>query len=152
MYYIDFPLLIVIIKYRGDFMRKTIIILCSVILVFLVAFFSLYFILTTPKNTGDFTVENYIEYIQNENFQTDNNYGKITDCKSAAIVGKKAIADRFENSEGGIFEWMGCSVQYDSENDAYYLRTYHINPNILGGAYDVIIKSDGTVLAIWGEE
>ena len=133
-------------------MRKTIIILCCVILVFLVAFFSLYFILTAPKNTGDFTVENYIEYIQNENFQTDNNYGKITDCKSAAIVGKKAIADRFENSEGGIFEWMGCTVQYDVENDIYYIRTYHINPNILGGAFDVIIKSDGTVLAIWGEE
>ena len=133
-------------------MRKTIIILCSVILVFLVAFFSLYFILTTPKNTGDFTVENYIEYIQNENFQTDNNYGKISDCKSAAIVGKKAIADRFENSEGGIFEWKGCTVQYDVENDIYYIRTYHINPNILGGAYGVIIKSDGTVLAIWGEE
>ena len=133
-------------------MRKTIIILCSVILVFLVAFFSLYFILTTPKNTGDFTVENYTEYIQNENFQTDNNYGIITDCKSAAIVGKKAIADRFENSEGGIFEWMGCTVQYDVENDTYYIRTYHINPNILGGAFNVIIKSDGTVLAIWGEE
>ena len=86
------------------------------------------------------------------NFQTDNNYGKITDCKSAAIVGKKAIADRFENSEGGIFEWMGCTVQYDVENDTYYIRTYHINPNIFGGAYDVIIKSDGTVLAIWGEK
>ena len=133
-------------------MRKTIIILCSVILVFLVAFFSLYFILTTPKNTGDFTVENYIEYIQNENFQTDENYGTITDWKSAASAGKNAIADRFENSEGGIFEWMGCSVQYDTENDIYYIRTYHINPNILGGAFDVIIQSDGTVLAIWGEK
>ena len=47
---------------------------------------------------------------------------------------------------------MGCAVQYDVENDIYYIRTYHINPNILGGAYDVIIKSDGIVLAIWGEE
>ena len=133
-------------------MRKTIIILCSVILVFLVAFFALYFILTAPKSTGAFSVDNYAEYIQNENFQTNENYGTITDWKSAAIAGKKAIADRFENSEGGIFEWMGCTVQYDVENDIYYIRTYHINPNILGGAYDVIIKSDGTVLAIWGEK
>ena len=133
-------------------MRKTIIILCSVILVFLVAFFSLYFILTTPKDTGDFSVDNYAEYIQNENFQTDNNYGKITDCKSAAIVGKKAIADRFENSDGGIFEWMGCSVQYDTEHDVYFVRTYHLAPFMMGGAYDVIIQSDGTVLAIWGEK
>ena len=133
-------------------MRKTIIILCSVILVFLVAFFALYFILTAPKSTGAFSVDNYAEYIQNENFQTNENYGTITDWKSAAIAGKKAIADRFENSEGGIFEWMGCSVRYDEESDAYYVRTDPVAPLVLGGAFDVIIQSDGTVLAIWGEK
>ena len=133
-------------------MKKAIIILSAIILVFLVAFFALYFILTAPKSTGAFSVDNYAEYIQNENFQTGNNYGKITDNKAAAITGKKAIADRFENSEGGIFEWMGCSVRYDGESDAYYVRTYHVAPFVLGGAFDVIIQSDGTVLAIWGEE
>ena len=133
-------------------MKKTIIILSAVILAFLVVFFSFYILLTTPKNTGDFSVDNYAEYIQNENFQTDKNYGTITDWKSAASAGKNAISDRFENSEGGIFEWMGCSVQYDVENDAYYIRTYHISPLMIGGAYDVIIKTDGTVLTIWGEK
>ena len=131
-------------------MRKTIIILCSVILVFLVAFFSLYFILTTPKNTGDFTVENYIEYIQNENFQTEQIYGKITDYKSAAAAGKKAISDRFENSEGGLFEWRGCSVRHDPKNNAYYVCTYQIFPPVMGGGFCVILRADGTVLAIWG--
>ena len=133
-------------------MKKAIIILSAIILVFLVAFFALYFILTAPKSTGAFSVDNYAEYIQNENFQTDENYGTITDWKSAVIAGKKAIADRFENSEGGIFEWLGCSVRYDEEGDAYYVRTYHVAPFVLGGAFDVIIQSDGTVLAIWGEK
>ena len=133
-------------------MKKAIIILSAIILVFLVAFFALYFILTTPKDTGAFSVDNYAEYIQNENFQTDANYGTITDWKSAAIAGKKAIAERFEYSEGGFFEWMGCSVQYDAESDAYYIRTYQIFTPVFGGAYDVIIQSDGTVLAIWGEK
>ena len=133
-------------------MKKAIIILSAIILVFLVAFFALYFILTAPKSTGAFSVDNYAENIQNENFQTDENYGTITDWKSAAIAGKKAIADRFENSEGGIFEWMGCSVRYDEESDAYYVRTYHVAPFVKGGAFDVIIQSDGTVHAIWGEK
>ena len=133
-------------------MKKAIIILSAIILVFLVAFFALYFILTAPKSTGAFSVDNYAEYIQNENFQTDENYGTITDWKSAVIAGKKAIADRFENSEGGIFEWRECSVRYDVESDAYYVRTYHVAPFVLGGAFDVIIQSDGTVLAIWGEK
>lgn len=132
-------------------MKKAIIISGSIILAIII-FFSFYFILTTPKDTGGFSVDNYAEYIQNEHFQTDNNYEKITDYKSAVAAGKKAIADRFENSNGGIFEWMGCSVQYDVENDAYYIRTYHLAPFVKGGAYDVIIKSDGTVLAIWGEK
>ena len=133
-------------------MKKAIIILSSIILVFLVAFLLSYFILTNPKNAGDFSIDNYAEYIQNEYFQTEINYGKITDYKSAAVAGKNAIADRFENSEGDILEWKGCDVLYDTENNAYYIRIYHINPFILGGAYDVIIQSDGTVLAIWGEK
>ena len=133
-------------------MKKVIIISGSIILAVLVVFFSLYFISITPKDTGKFSVDEFVEYIQNPHFQTDKNYGEIADYKSAAKAGKAAIAERFENSEGGIFEWMGCTVQYDVENDIYYIRTYHINPNILGGAFDVIIKSDGTVLAIWGEE
>ena len=133
-------------------MKKAIIISGSIILAVLVVFFSLYFISTAPKDTGDFSVDKFAEYIQNEHFQTDKNYGGITDFKSAAKVGKTAIAERFENSEGGLFEWMGCSVLYDEANDVYYVRTYHIAPFLKGGAYDVIIKSNGTVLAIWGEK
>ena len=133
-------------------MKKAIIISGSIILAVLVVFFSLYFVSTTPKDTGNFAVNEFAEYIQNEHFQTDKNYGEITDFKSAAKAGKTAIAERFENSDGSIFEWMGCSVQYDKANDVYYVRTYHIAPFMLGGAYDVIIQSDGTVLAIWGEE
>lgn len=133
-------------------MKKVITILGVIILALLVAFFSFYFILTTPKNTGDFSVDEFAEYIQNEHFQVDKKYGEITNYKSAAKAGKTAIAECFENSEGGIFEWMGCSVQYDKANDVYYVRTYHVAPFVMGGAYDVIIQSDGTVLAIWGEE
>ena len=133
-------------------MKKAIIISSSIILAVLVVFFSLYFISITPKDTGKFSVDEFVEYIQNPHFQTDKNYGKIADYKSAAKAGKAAIAERFENSEGGLFEWMGCNVQYDAENNAYYIRTFHINPLIFGGVYDVIIQSDGTVLAIWGEK
>ena len=133
-------------------MKKAITILGVIILALLVVFFSFYFILTTPKSTGDFSVDEFAEYIQNEYFQTDEKYGIITDYKSAAKAGKTAIAERFENSDGSIFEWMGCSVQYDEENDAYYVRTYHVAPFVLGGAFDVIIQSDGTILAIWGEK
>ena len=107
---------------------------------------------TAPKNAGSFSVDKFAGYIENEHFQTDKNYGKITDNTSAAAAGKTAISDRFENAEGSIFEWMGCRVRYDQECSAYYVRTFHVNPRVLGGAYDVIIQSDGTVLAIWGEK
>ena len=133
-------------------MKKAIIISGSIILAVLCVFFSLYFISTAPKDTGDFSVDEFAEYIQNEHFQTDKNYGEIIDYKSAAKAGKTAIAEHFENSDGSIFEWMGCSVQYDKANDVYYVRTYHIAPFVKGGAYDVIIQSNGTVLAIWGEK
>lgn len=133
-------------------MKKTITIFSAVVLCVIILFFCLYFALTTPKFTGDFSVNEFQEEMENINFQTEINYGKIGDYKSAASAGKKAIAERFDNSNGGIFKWMGCSVQYDAENDAYYIRTYHLAPRMMGGAYDVIIKADGTVLAIWGEK
>lgn len=132
-------------------MKKTIIVLSAIIFAFLVAFFSFYFISTAPKNAGDFAIEDYSEIIQDENFHTDDNYGEIADYKSAASAGKKAILETFENAKGGIFEWMGWSVQYNAEADAYCIRTYHIRP-MFGGAYGVIIQSDGTVMAIWGEK
>jgi hypothetical protein len=47
---------------------------------------------------------------------------------------------------------MDCAVRYDKENDAYYVRISHVIPLVKGGAYDVIIQSDGAVLAIWGEK
>ena len=133
-------------------MKKAIIISGSIILAIVVIFFSLYFIATTPKNAGDFSVGEFTEHIENKHFQTDKNYGKITDYKSAAAAGKTAILDRFENSEGGLFEWRGCSVKYDKASDTYYVQTYHLTPMMFGGGYGVILQSDGTVLAIWGEK
>ncbi len=133
-------------------MKKAIIIISSIVLAILVLFIVLYFALTAPRFAGDFSTNEFQEEVDNINFRTEINYGKIDDYKSAAKAGKNAIADRFENSDGGILEWMGCSVQYDDKNDAFYIRTYHVNPLVMGGAYNVIIQSDGTVIAIWGEK
>ena len=130
-------------------MKKTIITVGIVLLALLITLVSAYAIGTAPKNKGSFSVEDYAEYIAEPNFQTERTYDAVTDWKSAAKVGKQAILDRFgESAEGGLFEWMGCHVQYDKENDAYYVRIYHI----VGGAFDVILKADGTILTIWGEK
>ena len=133
-------------------MRKKSMAITSVILIILLVFFGVYFVLSAPKFAGNFTVSDFGEYLENEDFQTDINYGEITDYRIAANAGKKAIAECFENAEGGIFEWMGCFVYYDLESDTYYICTYHLLPFINGGAYDVILKSDGTILAVWGEK
>jgi hypothetical protein len=133
-------------------MKKAILIGISVILLIAIIFFAGYFILTTPKDSGDFSVNEYQENIENVHFKTDKNYGVITDYKSAAKAGKQAILDRFEDSAGGLFEWMGCDVRYDEKNNAYCVYTYHVNPLVMGGVYAVILQSDGTVLAIWGEK
>ena len=133
-------------------MKKAVIAIGLIVLIISVLFICLYFVLTAPKFTGNFSVNTYQSEIENDNYHTETNYGKINDYKSAASAGKKAITDRFENSKGGIFKWMGYSVQYDAESDAFYIRTYPLTPFMEGGTYDVIIQSDGTVLAIWGEK
>lgn len=134
-------------------MKKTIITVGIVLLALLITVVSAYAIGTAPKDKGSFSVEDYAEYIAEPNFQTVRTYDAVTDWKEAAKGGKQAIRDRFgESAEGGLFEWMGCHVQYDEANDAYYVRTYHLFPLVMGGAYDVILKADGTILTIWGEK
>ncbi len=131
-------------------MRKALIVIGSIILAVSVLFICVYFALTTPKFIGDFSVDEFRKEMDNVHFQTEINYGKIDDYKSAANAGKKAISDRFEDSDGSIFKWMGCSVQYDAENDSYHVSTFRLAFFMKGGGYKVILKSDGTVLAIWG--
>ena len=135
----------------GDVMKKTIII-TAVFLLIIIGVLSAYFISTSPKNKGEFCVDDYSEEIEEFSNVNSNNYGNISDWKSAAEVGKIAIEEIFgERAHGSFFKWMGCDVQYDPQKDVYYVRTYRI-ALIFGGAYDVIMKADGTVLAMWGEK
>ncbi len=113
----------------------------------------LYFTLTPPSYGGEFSVSDFTETIENTNFHTDKNYGTITDYESAASAAKAAITERFDWSDSTAADWKGCIVKYDKANDAYLVDTYDISalPKF-GGGHIVIIKSDGTVLAIWGEK
>lgn len=134
-------------------MKKTIITAASVVLIIIIGFFSAYFITTSPKNSGEFCVDEFSAEIEQFAFTDDENYGNISDYKSAAKVGRTVIDDSFgKNSNGSIFKWMGCDVQYDPQNEIYHVRIYHVDPNVKGGAYNAIIKSNGTILAIWGEK
>lgn len=133
-------------------MKKVVLLAGMILLGMAVVFFCAYFLATAPIHTGSFSVDQYAAYVRNQNFQTDRQYGAITDTFTAAQAGKTAITERFENATGGIWEWHGCHVQYDSEQDAYYVRTFRIAPMVNGGGYNVILRPDGTVLAIWGEK
>ena len=133
--------------------KKSIIVITAAILLLVIAGFSAYFILTSPKNDGEFSVDDFADTIKIFAYQGDQKYDAPTDYKSAGKIGIKAINEAYgKYSKNSIVDWMGCDVQYDEENETYYVRTYHFNPNLFGGAYDVIIKSDGTILAMWGEK
>ena len=50
------------------------------------------------------------DYIQNENFQTDKNYGKIIDFKSAAKAGEMAIPVVCNGRDFGLRNRLGFSA------------------------------------------
>ena len=133
-------------------MKKTAIITSTVILIIVIGFLCLYFAMTSTSYIGEFSVSEFEYEIDNPDFQSDINCGEITDFRTAAKMGKTVISECFENADGSIFRWMACDIMYDEVNDVYYIRTYRISPLLNGGAYDVIVQSDGTVLAVWGEK
>ena len=132
-------------------MKKKALIAGAIVLV-AITFVSLYFVFSTPRYTGAFSVGDYQEEMENIYFQTDESYGDISNYMSAAKAGKTAIAQRFETTEGHLFRWRGCSVQYDEENSTYLVSTYYVSPLRMGGRFCVILQSDGTVLSIWGDK
>ncbi|MBO5756807.1 MAG: hypothetical protein J6S28_03830 [Clostridia bacterium] len=134
-------------------MKKVWIVLAILVLVLIALFLSAYLIATAPMNTGEFSLDEFAWEIENFAFQGDQTYGEIDGWREAAKIGKNVIAEHYEAySEGSLLEWMGCSVKYDAQNDVYYVRTFHLTPFMMGGAYDVILRADGTVVALWGEK
>jgi hypothetical protein len=134
-------------------MKKILVICLCVVLIILIAVFVLYVFATAPKYEGEFLLEVYEEEIKNQNFQMETTYGEIIDYKFAAKVGQKAISDRFSDAESSLLKWRGCLVSYDKENDVYHVLSYPIAViPMFGGSYEVLIKSDGTILAIWGNK
>lgn len=133
-------------------MKKAFLIIGGIILLLAAAFICVYFIQTAPNDAGSFSVGEFSMETHHPEFQSDSNYGEITDFKTAARAGKQAVARRFDSYQSSFFHWMGCDVQYDQNKDAYHIRIYPLSSSVKGGAYDVILRSDGTVLAIWGEK
>ena len=120
------------------------------VLIIAVLYITAYFVFTMPINSGTFSKDEYYKELNNPEFKTDKVYEKITDMASAAKVGKKAIADRFENSESKLFSWKGCEVKYNDTDDIWCVRIFTFLG--FGGGYSVLFNSNGSVLAIWGEK
>ena len=112
----------------------------------------IYGYITAPRDAGDFLARDYADYISDIHCQSDQIYAPISDVKSAGKIGRKALADRFPASRNGLFRWMVCDVQYNERNDMWYIRANSRFAPELGGDYHVIMRANGTVVAIWGDK
>jgi len=100
---------------------------------------------------GSFSVDAYAAHIANPHFQTRYTYGPIENYRQAGQAGIQAVTDRFQ--EQVSLSLRGCIVYYDSQNDIWHVQLHWTSPLVtFGGGYSVLLKSDGTVLAIWGEK
>lgn len=134
-------------------MKKAWCICGAALLTLAVAFMASYILMTAPSDGGTFSLETYTDELANPDFQTTDVCEPVTDYRSAAAEGKKAMAAHFSVPEGNLWQWKGCLVEYDPLSDAYHVQWYRISLlPMFGGGHHVILKSDGTVLAIWGSK
>ena len=105
-------------------------------------------IYVTPQYEGEFVVEEYADKISNPNFHSGKTYAPITDKDSAVEVGKAAIIDRFgTQAEERIYR-----TKYHAEEDVWCISAQPKGIMVMGGSLYVLIRSDGTEVAIWGEK
>lgn len=103
------------------------------------------------RDGGTFAVEDYGEEIGNPYFQTMYSYSPVENYRQAGNAGIQAMADRF--GKDLAFELRGCNVCYDEGDDVWLVQLHIVSAvPMFGGGYSAILKSDGTVLAVWGEK
>lgn len=128
-------------------MKKGLLIIAVVLLSLCVLGGVAFAIYVTPQYEGEFVVEEYTDKISNPNFHSGKTYAPITDKGSAVEVGKAAIIDRFgTQAEERIYR-----TKYHAEEDVWCISA---QPKgiVMGGSLYVLIRSDGTEVAIWGEK
>lgn len=102
-----------------------------------------------------FSIEDFTAEINNPNFHTDIQYDSVHDYRSAVKVSKTVIADHFgpQSSGNDWFMWRSLTVRHNKENDIWHVSSGIIFPPLMfGGGYDVLIASDGKVIAVWGSK
>ena len=136
--------------------KKAVLITLVILLVLLILIgslpFLLYGLIVTPRFKGDFSVEGYTAYIEEERYQSDLTYGKVENKTEVVKAAKKAFADRFDDNDGLLSPRM-YSIYHDKEADVWLVESHSallLLPFALGGGHYLLLNSDGTVLAIWG--
>ncbi len=100
---------------------------------------------------GEFKIEDYKKEIEEFGPLFNKNKGADIKTREDAIEdAKKLWKDclKFEENEKYPLTYK---VSYDDENDCYLVRANVMAENILGGGASLIIKSNGEVIALWGE-
>ena len=136
--------------------KRLLVVLLSLLLALLLLLgalpFLLYGLIVTPRFKGDFSVEGYTAYIEEERYQSDLTYGKVENKTEVVKAAKKAFADRFDDKDGRLSPRM-YSIYHDKEADVWLVESHSallLLPFVLGGGHYLLLNSDGTVLAIWG--
>lgn len=132
-------------------MKKKAVIIGIVLLVLVVC---VVMIALLPGKVESFSVSDYTEQIENPNFHTDKQYAAVTDARGAKKIGQEALTERFgDNDDGYWFTWPRITVSYDEENDVWLIVKGNASLfPVEGGSLYVLIRSDGTEIAIWGEK
>ena len=130
-------------------MKKIIIILASVFVVISVAFVVIVsgYLSGNGAEVQKFDLDNYDSYLVE--FSSNLVYEEIKDANDAKAIAEYVWKDKFNIS---FLDNKPYKVFYDEESDTWFVKgTLKALPYqaVVGGVPNIIVHSDGRVLAVW---
>ena len=92
-----------------------------------------------------FTIKDY--EVQLQKFTTNKNVGLVANSNTAIEKAKSLWQEKYNKD----IAKKSINISYDYEESCWHIYNT-VSPNTVGGVYHAIIRNNGDVLAVWGED
>jgi len=92
-----------------------------------------------------FNLKNYDKYVNN--YYDGRNIGEVDTEETAIYKAKELWLEKYGENDTRL----GTKVEFDKKNKCWYIRGT-LPSDTIGGVPHALIKTDGTVLAVWHDQ
>ena len=134
-------------------MKKKLIVSAVIIVLAAILTLNISIFAGTPRKSGYFSIYDYIDQLEDPNYQSLASFGLLAKSDQALQAAKTLFEQRFSyDPDVSLISPVAWEIRQDKDTGAWLVKSYKVLPFNKGGSYNVIFSAGGTVLAVWSEK